>query len=296
MVRVGVVVLPQYRHRELATRFKALQDMGFAHGWTYDHLSWRSLADQDWFATVPSLAVAALATTSLKIGTWVMSPNFRHPVALAKELMSLDDISDGRFIAGIGAGGDGFDATVLGQDPLSPRERADRLDEFITLTDLLLRQPVTNWQGQFFQAVDARMVPGCVQSPRLPLIVAANGKRTMRTAARAGSWATTGEAGVTAASQFAWWQGIGRQVVRFEEICGRLGVDPQMPRYLSLDAAPVFSLRTLADFIDAAGRADELGFTDVVTHWPRPDGAYAGDAAVLEQVAGILDDVGNYAG
>lgn len=289
-------MLPQYRHRELAARFEALQDMGFSHGWTYDHLSWRSLADQDWFATVPSLVVAALATTSLKIGTWVMSPNFRHPVPLAKELMSLDDISDGRLIAGIGAGGDGFDATVLGQRPLTPRERADRLDEFVILTDLLLRQPVTSWQGKFFQAVDARMVPGCVQSPRLPLIVAANGKRTMRTAVRAGSWATTGEAGAAAVSQLAWWQGIERQVARFEEICNQLEVDPQMPRYLSLDAAPVFSLRSLADFTDATGRAGELGFTDVVTHWPRPSGAYAGDEAVLEQVAGTLDDLGNVAG
>jgi hypothetical protein len=56
-------------------------------------------------------------------------------------------------------------------------------------------------------------------------------------------------------------------------------------RYLSLDAAPVFSLSSAGYFAEAVGRAGELGFTDVLTHWPRPSGWYAGDEAVLEAVA-----------
>lgn len=59
------------------------------------------------------------------------SPNFRHPVALAKELISLDDVSGGRVTLGIGAGGNGFDATVLGRPAWTPRERADRFGEFV---------------------------------------------------------------------------------------------------------------------------------------------------------------------
>ncbi len=71
------------------------------------------------------------------------SPNFRHPVTLAKELISLDDISNGRITLGIGAGGNGFDATTLlksGQEPWTPRERADRFGSSFPLLDRLLTE------------------------------------------------------------------------------------------------------------------------------------------------------------
>ena len=63
------------------------------------------------------------------------------------------------------------------------------------------------------------------------------------------------------------------------------GRDPGLDRYLSLDSAPVFSLRSAEFFADQVGRAADLGFTDVVTHWPRASSWYAGDEAVLADVA-----------
>ena len=122
-MRVGVVILPQFSWPEARARWKSLEDRGFAHGWTYDHLAWRDLAEQTWFGTIPTLTAAATATSTLRLGTWVTSPNFRHPVTLAKDLMTLDDISGGRVIVGVGAGGTGWDATVLGQQPLTPGQR-----------------------------------------------------------------------------------------------------------------------------------------------------------------------------
>jgi hypothetical protein len=59
-------------------------------------------------------------------------------------------------------------------------------------------------------------------------------------------------------------------------------------RHLSLDAAPVFSLSGAGFFADAVGRAAELDFTDVATHWPRESGWYAGDEAVLDEIAGTV--------
>src|SRR5659263_558528 len=53
---------------------------GFDHAWTYDHLAWRSLADEPWFATVPLLAAAGAVTERIGLGTWVASPNFRPRV------------------------------------------------------------------------------------------------------------------------------------------------------------------------------------------------------------------------
>ncbi|MGN6300936.1 MAG: LLM class flavin-dependent oxidoreductase, partial [Angustibacter sp.] len=206
----------------------------------------------------------------------------------AKELMSLDDVSGGRFVLGVGAGGTGWDASVLGQAELTPRERVERLDEFVALLDLLLTQPSTTWRGDWFEAVEARMVPGPLAS-RPPFVVAANGPKAMRVAATRGdAWATTGP-GAADGDQDAWWRGVGELGRRFDDALAAAGRDAgSVRRYLNLDSGAVFSLTSAEVFADALGRAEELGFTDVVTHWPRAEGVYAADERVLEQVADRL--------
>ncbi|UZJ24557.1 LLM class flavin-dependent oxidoreductase [Rhodococcus antarcticus] len=285
-MRVGVVLLPQARWALAREQWQRVEALGFDHAWTYDHLAWRSLADEAWFGTVPLLAAAAVATERVRLGTWVASPNFRHPVTFAKELMTLDDLSDGRFTLGVGAGGTGFDATVLGGAVLSPRERVDRLAEFVGLLDELLREPVTTVHGARYSAVDARMLPGCLQRPRLPFVVAANGPRAMRVAVAHGAgWATTGPEGVTGEQ---WWSAVAGLVGRLEdtEVDGRSGTG--LERYLNLDSGGVYALSSVEAFRDQVGRADELGFTDVVVHHPRTEGVYAGRVEVLEAVAAEL--------
>lgn len=289
-MRVGVVILPQFPAAETRRRYRSLEDRGFAHGWTYDHLAWRDLADEPWYATVTTLAVAASATSTLHLGTWVTSPNFRHPVTYAKELMSLDDIAggDGRLIAAIGAGGLGWDSAVLGHENLPPKQRVDRLAEFVQLTDLLLRQPETTWEGEYFTAERARMHPSGSRS-RIPLVMAGNGPRSARLAASYDGWATTGPDGDLDAH--AWWDRLGFLVQSFETAATAAGRDPaQIRRYLSLDAAPGYSFVDPGSFTAAAGLAGDLGFTDLVIHWPRPSGPYAGDETVLDRIAGMLVD------
>lgn len=287
-MRVGVVILPQFTWPEARARWQSLEERGFAHGWTYDHLSWRDLKDEPWFGTLPTLTAAATATTTLRLGTWVMSPNYRHPVTTAKDLMTIDDVAGGRLIAAIGAGGTGWDAAVLGRQTLTPRQRVARLDEFVTLTDLLLRQSDTTWRGDWFQAVDARMIPAGSRS-RIELVVAGNGPRTIGiAAARADGWATTGPESENVTTTD-WWSRVAGLTRLFEEAADRAGRDPgTLRRYLNLDSAPVLSVSSLDAFTDAAGRAAELGFTDVAVHWPRPAGVYAGEEKVLDRIAGTL--------
>ena len=290
-MRVGVVVLPQQRWSEAAERWRRTEELGFAHAWTYDHLSWRSLRDQPWFATVPTLVAAATVTSTIRLGTWVASPNFRHPVPFAKELMSLDDISGGRFVLGVGSGGAGADATVLGDQPLPQGRRTARFEEFVGLLDRLLTQRSTTWRGEFYAADDARMLPGGPSSPRLPFVVAANGPRGMGLAARLGQgWATTGPASGGAVED--WWAGVARAHRTFTEVLESHGRHPdEVDRYLSVDAG-AYALTSLEDFLRAHDRARAIGFTDLVTHWPRPEGVYAGDERVLEAVAARLPGLG----
>jgi alkanesulfonate monooxygenase SsuD/methylene tetrahydromethanopterin reductase-like flavin-dependent oxidoreductase (luciferase family) len=184
-MRYGVVILPEARWRDARSTWQAAEELGFDHAWTYDHLAWRTLRDQPWFAAVPTLTAAATVTTRIRLGPLVASPNFRHPVTFAKELVALDDVSGGRVTAGFGAGGTGWDATILGEPAWSPGERAGRFAEFVELTDRLLRVPEVSFAGRYYSADGARTHPGCLQQPRLPFAIAATGPRGMRLAAAA---------------------------------------------------------------------------------------------------------------
>jgi alkanesulfonate monooxygenase SsuD/methylene tetrahydromethanopterin reductase-like flavin-dependent oxidoreductase (luciferase family) len=212
----------------------------------------------------------------------VASPNFRHPVHFAREVTALDDISAGRVLLGVGAGGVDYDAHVIGVPPLTARARVDRYGEFLSILDRLLRDETVTTAGTYYTAVDARGTPGCVQQPRVPFVVAANGPRSLALAARYGQgWVTTG--GGPTASLDEWWRGVGESARRFDDAlaaAGRSTVD----RYVSLDACGTFSLSCVDFFADCAGRAGELGFTDILTHWPRREDWYAGSESVLDAV------------
>jgi alkanesulfonate monooxygenase SsuD/methylene tetrahydromethanopterin reductase-like flavin-dependent oxidoreductase (luciferase family) len=261
------------------------EELGFDHLWTYDHLTWDPLAGTPWGATIPTLVAAAGVTRRVRLGTWVASPNFRHPVPFARELAALDDVSGGRAVLGIGAGGTGSDARVLGAEVLAPADRAARLEEFVDLLDRVLVGDHVTFTGRFYAAVDARTTIGCVQRPRLPFVLAANGPRMLRLAARVGQgWATTGS------GQGAWWAGLAELADRFTAALDDAGRAPDaVDRMLSIDAGPRFALESAELFTDYVGRARELGFTDVVVHWPLPGGpVYDAPEAMVETVAGLL--------
>jgi len=288
-VRFGIVILADQRWKQAARRWRAAEEYGFDHAWTYDHLGWRSLVDGPWFDAVPTLAAAATVTSRIALGTFVASPNFRHPVSFARQLTALDDLSDGRFLLGLGAGAGGasFDTKVLGGPELTARERADRFAEFAELLDRLLTTDHVTWSGRYYTAVDARNLPGCVQRPRIPFVVAGNGKRSIALAARLGDgWVTTG--GSAADGLDAWWRSVADAAQSLDEALAAQGRPKDLPRYLSIDASGTFALSSADYFDDAVGRAGELGFTDVVTHWPRPEGPYAGQESVLEALAARL--------
>jgi alkanesulfonate monooxygenase SsuD/methylene tetrahydromethanopterin reductase-like flavin-dependent oxidoreductase (luciferase family) len=209
-------------------------------------------------------------------------------VSFARVATALDDVSGGRLTLGIGAGavGPAFDAMVLGEPELPAKARGERFSEFLELLDLLLREGRVTWRGRWYAAVDARSTPGCVQTPRIPFVVAANGPRGRALAARFGQgWVTTGPA-TPAPDSPSWWRSVTEACGDFTEELAAAGRDPShVDRYVSLDAAGVYALSSVDAFTDALGRAAAAGFTDVLTHWPRPDDWYAGDEAVLEAVA-----------
>jgi alkanesulfonate monooxygenase SsuD/methylene tetrahydromethanopterin reductase-like flavin-dependent oxidoreductase (luciferase family) len=282
-MRFGLTILPEHRWSVAAPMWRRAQELGFDHAWTYDHLVWGGLPDWPWYGTIPTLTAAAMVTSTIRLGTFVTSPNYRHPVTFMRDLLALDDISGGRLVCGIGAGAD-IDSVILGDQPLTPRERFDRLSEFTELLDRLLTQDHISYRGTYFSAVDARTLPGPLQRPRIPFVMAANGPRSLRLAVEHGAgWVTTGPK-VETLDQ--WWAALAVLGGRLDEALATAGRDSAtLERHLNLDSSPQFALSSVGAFEEMVGRAGELGFTDVITHWPRSVGPYAGDVAVLEAVA-----------
>ncbi|HYC56563.1 MAG TPA: LLM class flavin-dependent oxidoreductase [Candidatus Binatia bacterium] len=286
-MRLGVVILPEHRWSVARDLWQRAEQMGFEHAWTYDHLTWRSFRDSPWFAGVPMLTAAAIATSRLRIGLLVASPNFRHPVPFAKEMMTLDDISAGRLIVGIGAGGEGWDATMLGQQPWNARERADRFVEFVEITDRLLREPAASYEGRYYSAVEARTHPGCVQSPRPPMAIAATRPRGMRLAARHGDiWVTTGQRRADARLDAKTGAAVVReQIDCLAQACAAERRDFSTLRRLVL-SGPLLDpgLRSPAEFQETTQQYAAAGVTDFVVHWPRPGKPYAANPDVFESI------------
>ncbi|MDG4862871.1 LLM class flavin-dependent oxidoreductase [Streptomyces sp. T-3] len=306
-MRLSTVILPIHRwHEGGRAQWQRAEELGFHAAYTYDHLAWRTFRDTTWFGAVPTLTAAAAATSRIRLGTLVTSPNFRHPVTLAKDLVALDDISGGRITLGIGAGGSGWDATTLrkaDEAPWTPRERADRFGEFVPLLDDLLSKPEgVTYEGEFYTATEARNMPGCVQRPRLPFAVAATGPRGLRLAARHGqAWVTTGdpklyEAGTPEAPAQS-VEAVRGQLAKLAKACAETGRDvADLDKILLTGFTPDFNpalagqlghhpMDSLDAFVDFAGWYAELGFTEIVVHWPVPDHEFAADQKVFEQIA-----------
>ncbi|HEY5109082.1 MAG TPA: LLM class flavin-dependent oxidoreductase, partial [Acidimicrobiales bacterium] len=251
---------------------------------TYDHLSWRSFRDRPWFEAMATLAAAAVTTTTLRLGTMVTSPNFRHPVPLAKELLTLDDLSQGRLVVGIGSGGTGFDAGALGAPPWGTAERAARFREFTGLLDRILTYEETTYDGVHYSAEAVVRHPAPITSPRPPFVVSALGPKAMQVAAEFGQgWVTTGApaSGVHPTTEAA----VARQLDDLDAALAARGRDrSSIERFLLDGFGGEPTLESVDAFVDVAGRYRDLGITELVVHWPVGDSPFDVDPHTFERI------------
>jgi alkanesulfonate monooxygenase SsuD/methylene tetrahydromethanopterin reductase-like flavin-dependent oxidoreductase (luciferase family) len=284
-VRLGVLILPDRSWRENAVKWRAVEELGFDSAWTYDHLWWRGLSDGDWFAATPVLSAAAAVTTRIAVGVLVATPNLRHPTVLAKEAVTVDDISGGRFVLGLGAGSAGAgDADAVDPTVLTRTSRADRFAEFVELTGKLLTEPATTYRGRFYTAENVRMSP----RRQVPLAVAASGPRGLDLVARhAHTWVTMGPTD--------WSRDytpdecvavVATQSELCRRACDRAGRDfAELERIFVTTGWAGDPLRGPDACLELAERYAKVGITHLVVHWPRPSGVYAGDPAMLTEIA-----------
>ena len=171
--------------------------LGFGSVWLADHLFW-DVAKYggpeetfDVYDPLAGLAAVARLTTEVRLGILVASVPLRPPSVLAKALSTLDVLSSGRLVAGLGAGNyePELDAAGVGMDP--PPVRLERLEEAIDILDGLFAGGPFSYEGRHYRTVDARCLPRPVQRPRPPIWLGGKGDRLLDLCARkADGWNT----------------------------------------------------------------------------------------------------------
>ncbi|NKY85588.1 LLM class F420-dependent oxidoreductase [Nocardia veterana] len=133
---------------------------------------------------IAALGALAVATERIRIGTSVLANGFRHPVVLAKDAATIDVLSRGRLELGVGAGWIKSEFEAAGLPYESPGVRLEKLDEALTILDVLLRGQECHFEGKHYQVRGIKGTPRPRQGPRPPLVTGGGGPKMLRLAAK----------------------------------------------------------------------------------------------------------------
>jgi probable F420-dependent oxidoreductase len=136
-------------------------------------------------AAIPAMAVAAEATSSIRIASRVLCTDYRNPVMLAKELATLDFFSGGRLEIGLGAGWLENEYTAIGVPFARPGVRLDRLEETVELLRMCFADGEIDHVGEHVHATGFEAVPKPIQRPSPPLLIGGGSPRVLGIAGRA---------------------------------------------------------------------------------------------------------------
>lgn len=158
-------------------RARQAEDLGYSTLYIPDHFG-------EQFGPLVALAVAAEATERLNVGALVFDNDYRHPLVLAKELATLDLLSEGRLEVGIGAGWMKSDYDESGMPYDSPGTRIDRMVEGLAVMRGLWSQPTSSFSGQHYTIANAQGLPRPYSQPHPKILIGGGGKKVLSIAAR----------------------------------------------------------------------------------------------------------------
>lgn len=135
-------------------------------------------------ATLPALAVAATATTTLRVGSYVLVNDYRNPALLAREIATLDQLSDGRVELGLGAGNWQHEYQQLGIPFEKAGVRVSRFAEGLSIIKQFFTSEIVNFSGEYYTTRALLPVPRPMQQPHPPILIGSGGRRMLTIAAR----------------------------------------------------------------------------------------------------------------
>jgi probable F420-dependent oxidoreductase len=174
--RFGIQASAPMSGKEWGELAQRVEDLGYSTLTMPDHFG-------NQMAPMPALMAAASATTTLRVGALVLDNDYKHPVVLAKELATMDLLSDGRLEVGIGAGWEraDYDWSGIPYDP--PGVRVDRFEEGLAVIKGHFGPGPFSFSGQHYTITGLDGLPKPVQA-HVPILIGGGGKRVLSIAAR----------------------------------------------------------------------------------------------------------------
>lgn len=271
--------------RDLAVR---AEEIGFDTVWIPDELLWRPTDGETrgWWECVAMAGGVAAATSRIKVGTWILSALHRNPGITAKAVDTLDEISGGRFVLGLGSGHAGRQAHAFG---LPEDHVVSRFEEAIEIIVPLLRTGHADFEGTFHAARDLEQRPVGPRPGRIPIMIGAKGPKMLALAARHAdiwSWYVEERSDLDE---------FGPKLAAFEKACVDIGRDPKtVGKSAGIIVEPTsFTGASEVLGMPINGSAEEIaeglrafeagGFTQLeLLLWPRTMAALDAMAPVLE--------------
>jgi probable F420-dependent oxidoreductase len=175
--RFGVQARTTGSKSEWVKLVRSCEDLGYSTLSVYDHFV-------RGYDPMAALGAAAIASTSLRLGTLVIDTDFRHPAILAKGLATLDLLSDGRLEIGVGAGWlrEEYEQTGIPFD--APGVRIERMIETIAFLKQSFVEERTTFDGRFVSTHELVLPPKPVQRPHPPFLIGGGGRRVLTAAAK----------------------------------------------------------------------------------------------------------------
>ena len=272
-LKFGILTLPVVSFEELCQQWKHIEELGFDFIWLPDHfVSYRS-PTQNWFECWTLLSSLATRTTKARIGTLITSITLRHPAMLARQALTVDHISNGRLELGLGTGVSGKKGEVvysmIGIDDWERKERHNRFKEIVEIIDISLRNPISSYEGQYYQLKDMAMYPESVQKPRPPITIASLSKRMLKIAAiYADKWNTFG--GFRTSSSEELFTRIKKQSDLIDNYCKEVDRNPEsLTRSILSYGSDAFSIFSSCEkFQNFVDKYSEIGITEFYFYYP----------------------------
>jgi probable F420-dependent oxidoreductase len=254
---------------EMLEQARAADGTGWYGVWLADHYmpntGGAAPARGDTYECWALLPALAAVTERVRIGTLVSPTSIHHPALLAKRAATIDHLSDGRMVLGLGAGWQINEHQAYGFELEPPGKRVSRFEESMQIVRSMLSAEATTFHGAYYVVTDAPCDPKPVQSP-LPLLVGTRSPRMQRIAARnADEWNTWGTPEQAAARR-----------ATLVETCDKVGRDPSTVRtsvnalidFDGTDGTPSTRQATLRgsaqQLVDLLGQYAEAGFDEFI--------------------------------
>ena len=268
-VGFGATVIQVVPYPLLRDDFLFAESIGLDNGWVIDQFNIGEAPHVPLLEAWTTLAALAADTSRIRVGSMVTNVANRNPGVLAKSILTVDQISEGRLDVAVGGGHYRLEHETLGIDFLDAVGRGDRLREAVAILDEALRGGTVTHDGSHYQLSEAMFRPMPTQTPRPRLWVAAQASRSLRVAARHAD-------GVVSLGEYE--KGIEEslpafraRMERLDEICLSEDRDPNSLRrcyFAGWADEPIFaSVEATTDFI---GRYVEAGATDFTFYLHNP--------------------------